>query len=85
MARMCDSVNVAFKLVPIHQCGSVPSGAAVISEELARTQGDVDAIFGPSPGGACTATRAHDPGIRWLRALLRETAHEVYGEPPQAM
>lgn len=27
------------------------------------------------------ATRAHDPGVMWLRSLLREIAHEVYGEP----
>ena len=27
------------------------------------------------------ATRAHDPGVMWLRALLREIAREVYGGP----
>lgn len=49
-----------FRAVPIHACGTVPSGAAVISAELARTQGDVDAIFAPAPGQPCTTVRAHD-------------------------
>ena len=31
------------------------------------------------------ATRAHDPGVMWLRALLRDTARAVYGEPARAM
>ena len=49
-----------FRAVPIHECGTVPSSATVISAELVRTQSDVDAIFAPAPGQPCTKERAHD-------------------------
>jgi hypothetical protein len=49
-----------FRAVPIHECGTVPSSAVVISAELARTQADLDAIFAPAPGQPCTHVRGHD-------------------------
>ena len=53
-------VVFVFRAMPIHACGTVPSSATVISAELARTQEDLDAIFGKAPGQACTPQRAHD-------------------------
>ena len=55
-----------FRAVPIHECGTVPSSATVISAELARTQGDLDAIFSPAPGQPCTQQRAHDLTIQTM-------------------
>jgi len=60
------AVVFAFSLVPIRACGTVPSSAAVISAELARTQDDVSAIFGAAPGQPCTAQRAHDLNIQTM-------------------
>ncbi len=57
------AVVVVFGLFPIRACGSVPSNGTVIAAELARTQGDLDAIFGSAPGTACTAGRAHDLNV----------------------
>lgn len=60
-------IAVVFKLVPIHACGTVPSSGTVISEELARSQADIDAIFVPVAGQpACTAARAHDLNVQTI-------------------
>jgi hypothetical protein len=59
-------IVVVFGLVPIRECGTVPSKNAVIAEELARTQADVDAIFGSAPGTDCTAQRAHDLTVQTI-------------------